>query len=68
MAELIYGKPIDSQRLAEDTRLTEQFVKEVMSAYREAGERKQAAGLRRDAEVVQLAGRIGRGKAGHGDP
>jgi hypothetical protein len=42
MAELLYGKPIDSRRLAEDTKLTEQFVKEVMEAYREAGERKQA--------------------------
>ncbi len=66
MAELLYGKPIDSRRLAEDTKLTEQFVKEIMGAYREAGERKQAAGRRRDAEVVPLAGRNEGGEAGRG--
>lgn len=63
MAELLYGKPIDSRRLAEDTKLTEQFVKEVMGAYRDAGERKRVASRWHDAEVVPLAGRNMGGKA-----
>lgn len=67
MAELLYGKPIDSRRLAEDTKLTEQFVKEVMGPYREADERKRTAGQHRDAEVVSLAGRNGGGEASRGN-
>lgn len=38
MAELLYGSPIDYKRLASDTNLTEQFVKEIIEAHADQNE------------------------------
>lgn len=38
MAELLYGNPIDYKRLASDTNLTEQFVKEIIEAHADRNE------------------------------
>ncbi|MDP9454862.1 MAG: XRE family transcriptional regulator [Actinomycetota bacterium] len=57
MAELLYGKPIDSRRLADDAKLTEQFVREVIDAYQGAGKPKSTDARSTRAQVVSLKGR-----------
>lgn len=54
MAEMLYGEPIDFRRMAEDTKLTEQFLREVMDAHRGAG-RQQAVAASAEGRVVSLA-------------
>lgn len=57
MAELVYGDPIDYKKMAEDTKLTEQFLIEVMEAHRGAGKQETSAAPSTEGQVVSLASR-----------
>lgn len=57
MAELVYGDPIDYRRMAESTKLTEQFLREVMEAHCGAGRQDASTPPRTEGQVVSLAAR-----------
>ncbi len=54
MAEMLYSKPIDYRRLAEDAKLTEQFVREVIEAHRGTIQDSRVHPSQKSAAVVSL--------------
>ena len=63
MAELLYGNPIDYKRLASDTNLTEQFVKEIVEAHADRNE--ILSGVEREAPRPATVFEISRKRAEH---
>lgn len=58
MAELIYGEPINYRQMAEDTKLTEQFLREIMEAHSGPGGKQSVPKQPRpEGRVVSLSQR-----------
>lgn len=57
MAEMLYGKPIDYRRLAENSKLTEQFVREIVGTYQGAEASQSTSTGSKYGRVVHLGDR-----------